>query len=72
MKLEIAVKAGEEPPVRIGLRREIANFIAAENRDRSARRSLRVPIEMLGSTAEVRLMPRVAAEMTVNVVPLPA
>jgi large subunit ribosomal protein L9 len=73
MKLEIAVKAGEKNRLFGSVtNREIAELIAAEGIEIDRHDiHLRVPIKMLGEyKAEVRLMPGVAAEMTISVVPL--
>jgi large subunit ribosomal protein L9 len=75
MKLEIAVKAGEKNRLFGSVtNREIAELIGAEGIEVDRHDiHLRVPIKMLGEyKAEVRLMPGVAAEMTISVVPLPA
>jgi large subunit ribosomal protein L9 len=73
LKLQVAVKAGEKNRLFGSVtNREIADLIAAEGIEVDRHDiHLRVPIKMLGEyKAEVRLMPGVAAEMTVSVVPL--
>jgi large subunit ribosomal protein L9 len=75
MKLEIAVKAGEKNRLFGSVtNREIAELIAAEGIEVDRHDiHLRVPIKMLGEyRAEVRIMPGIAAEMTISVVALPA
>ncbi|MEX0710344.1 MAG: 50S ribosomal protein L9 [Chloroflexota bacterium] len=75
LKLEVAVKAGEKNRLFGSVtNREIAELIAKEGIevDRHAIH-LREPIKTLGEfKADIRLLPGVDAELTINVVALPA